>query len=79
MAWPGPRGCNHMLIIGVGCGLEASEEDNNAAKTLAAEAPDKLMGNEAKIYLAPNAVEEWHDPQSVSIGLLSTRQVIPTV
>lgn len=66
MAWPGPRGCNHMLIIGVGCGLEASEEENNTAKRLAAEAPNTLMGDEMKIYSAPNAIEEWHEPESVS-------------
>ncbi|KAF6838945.1 cysteine desulfurase [Colletotrichum plurivorum] len=61
MAWPGPKGCQNMLIIGVGCGTDVPEEEVEAAKQVAREAPRRLMGNDQRLSLAPNAYEEWFD------------------
>ncbi|KAF4873584.1 FAD-linked oxidoreductase [Colletotrichum siamense] len=59
MAWPGPRGCRHMLVIGVGCGLDVPAEEEEKAKKLAKEAPKLLMGDDPRISPTPNAIDEW--------------------
>ncbi|KAL3587315.1 hypothetical protein FPOAC2_14066 [Fusarium poae] len=61
MAWPGPRGCRHMLVIGVGCGLDVPAEEEENAQKLAKEAPRLLMGDDPRITPTPNAIEEWTD------------------
>ncbi|KAF6805399.1 FAD binding domain-containing protein [Colletotrichum sojae] len=55
------KGCQNMLIIGVGCGTDVREEEVEAAKQVAREAPTRLMGNDPRLSLAPNAYEEWFD------------------
>lgn len=70
MAWPGPRGCRHMLIIGIGCGLDAPAEEEESAKKLAREAPKALMGGDPRILPTPNAIDEWTDIPQVCLFVL---------
>jgi hypothetical protein len=65
MAWPGPRGCRHMLVLVVGCGLDAPTEEVEAAKSLAKAAPQTLMGDDPRITPAPNSFDEWTDATKV--------------
>jgi hypothetical protein len=65
MACPGPRGCRHMLVVGVGCGIDAPAEEVEAAKRLAEAAPHTLMGDDPRITPAPNAFEKWTDATKV--------------
>jgi hypothetical protein len=66
MAWPGPHGKRHMLVIGVGCRIDAPNEVIETAKRLAKEAPRHLMGKDSDLTPAPNAIEEWSDLAQVS-------------
>ncbi|CEJ86181.1 hypothetical protein VHEMI04031 [[Torrubiella] hemipterigena] len=65
MAWPGPRGCKHMLVVGVGCELHASAGEVGLAECLAASAPHQLMGDAHITYTAPNAIEKWHSTKEI--------------
>ena len=71
MAWPGPRGCRHMLVIGVGCALDAPNEEMEEAKRIAKQAPRHVMGSNSDITPAPNAIEEWTDLAGVSCLMIS--------
>ncbi|KAH7308908.1 FAD binding domain-containing protein [Stachybotrys elegans] len=61
LSWPGPRGCKHMLVIGLGCDLNAADEVIQRAQELAQSAPSYLMGDDPRITPTPNAIEEWSD------------------
>jgi hypothetical protein len=66
MAWPGPRGCKHMLVLAVGCGVDAPAEEVGAAKSLAEAAPQTLLGGDPRITPAPNSFDDWTDATKVS-------------
>ncbi|KAL7911414.1 FAD binding domain-containing protein [Trichoderma velutinum] len=64
-AWPGPRGCKHMLIAGIGCDVDASEKEDQTARELAQSAPSLLTGHDPRITTPPNAVETWSDVSKI--------------
>jgi hypothetical protein len=68
MAWPGPRGSSHMLVIGIGCAIDAPESEIEAAMRLARTAPATLFGDAPNAIAVPNAIEKWSNLAEVSIA-----------
>ncbi|KAJ3537009.1 hypothetical protein NM208_g6487 [Fusarium decemcellulare] len=56
-----PRGCKHMLVIGVGCDVDAPSEEIQSAQALARNAPRLLTGGDPRTSPSPNAIEDWSD------------------
>lgn len=56
-----------MLIIGVGCAIDASQSEIDTARELARTAPADLSIEGEDVISAPNAVEEWSDMAQVRL------------
>jgi hypothetical protein len=68
--WPRPVGFRHMVLLGAGTSPRASAVDDALAKRLVAGGAQYIFGD-GKIDIAPNAMEDYHSVEAVSLVALS--------
>lgn len=66
-----------MLVIGIGCDVDAPDEEVQNARELARNAPSYLMGQDSRISPTPNAIEDWSDVSKVGYWPYSVLNCCP--
>jgi hypothetical protein len=61
-----------MVLLGAGCAPDSDTAEEEKAKTLVKDGPQEIMGEDAKIDIVPNALEDFHDVKMVGRQLLSS-------
>ncbi|EAU32774.1 predicted protein [Aspergillus terreus NIH2624] len=64
-AWPRPAGTKHLLLLGIGCPSYAGPEDENLARELAIQAPERILAGKEEVHHVPSGFEDFHDPEKV--------------